>query len=156
MRYPTAIVPSAASLILAGVLAIMLTVRGQARARPTLLIAAWAAALVIAGVVAGRSGLGTLLTAAFILQVTPSLWAAYRTARPTGVAAGTWLLILGELSCWLAFGLHASDVRLVTLGCTGVTASVLMLARIYWYRERQPAALAREVGLRRNFLRSAG
>ena len=81
-------------------------------------------------VAAGRTGLGTLLTAAFILQVTPSVWTAYRTPRPTGVSAGTWLLILGELSCWLAFGLHKADPRLVTLGAIGVTASLLMLARI--------------------------
>src|SRR5262249_47529468 len=32
--------------------------------------------------------------------------------------------------CWLAFGLHKSDPRLITLGTTGVTASALMLARI--------------------------
>jgi hypothetical protein len=79
---------------------------------------------------AGRAGLGTLLTAAFILQVTPSIWTAYRTDHPTGVSRGTWLLILGELSCWTIFGLHASDPRLLTLGLTGVTASALMLHRI--------------------------
>ena len=38
-----------------------------------------------AGAVAGQAGLGALLTAAFLLQVTPSLWTAYRTARPTGI-----------------------------------------------------------------------
>jgi hypothetical protein len=81
-------------------------------------------------VLAGRAGLGTLLTAAFILQVTPSIWTAYRTDHPTGVSRGTWLLILGELSCWTIFGLHASDPRLLTLGLTGVTASALMLHRI--------------------------
>jgi hypothetical protein len=78
---------------------------------------------------AGRTGLGTLLTAAFILQVTPSIWAAYRTPRPTGVSAGTWLLIFGELTCWLAFGLHKPDPRLIALGATGVTVSALMLTR---------------------------
>ena len=80
--------------------------------------------------VAGRGGLGTLLTAAFVLQVTPSVWSAYRTARPTGISRGTWLLILGELSCWTAFGVHRSDPRLIVLGLTGVAASLLMLARI--------------------------
>jgi hypothetical protein len=40
------------------------------------------------------------------------------------------LLILGELSCWLAYGLYRSDPRLVVLGVGGVTASVLMLARV--------------------------
>jgi len=90
----------------------------------------WAVMLAAAGGLAGRTGLGTLLTVAFILQVTPSIWTAYRTARPSGISRGTWLLILGELSCWLAFGLHKSDPRLITLGTTGVTASALMLARI--------------------------
>jgi uncharacterized protein with PQ loop repeat len=88
--------------------------------------AAWFAYFALAG----RAGLGTLLTAAFILQVTPSIWTAYRTDHPTGVSRGTWLLILGELSCWTIFGLHASDPRLLTLGLTGVTASALMLHRI--------------------------
>jgi hypothetical protein len=86
--------------------------------------------LVAAYLILGRTGLGALLTAAFVVQVAPSLWTAYRTGRPTGLSAGTWLLILGELSCWLTFGLHESDPRLITLGLTGVTASALMLARI--------------------------
>ena len=94
--------------------------------------------LACAGAAAGRTGLGTLLTAAFVLQVTPSIWAAYRTARPTGSSAGTWLLILGELTCWLTFGLHTSDPRLITLGATGTTASLLMLARIRWTAAKQP------------------
>jgi uncharacterized protein with PQ loop repeat len=128
--YWTALVPSASAALLAGTLAVMLARRGQARARPAALIGGWVALLVAGLTVAGRAGLGTLLTAAFILQVTPSLWTAYRTARPTGVARGTWLLILGELSCWTIFGVHQPDPRLITLGVTGVTASVLMLARI--------------------------
>ena len=57
--------------------------------------------------------------------------AAYRTARPTGISSGTWLLILGELSCWMIFGLHTSDPRLITLGASGIIVSALMLARIH-------------------------
>ena len=129
-RYWTALVPSTSAALLAWTLAVLLTVRGQARLRPLVLISAWAAMLVTAYGVAGRTGLGTLLTAAFAVQVAPSIWTAYRTARPTGVSAGTWLLILGELTCWLTFGLHKSDPRLITLGVTGVAASALMLARI--------------------------
>ena len=120
----------------------MLTRRGQATARPAVLIAGWVTLLVAGFTVAGRAGLGALLTVAFILQVTPSLWTAYRTARLTGVAAGTWLLILGELSCWTIFGLHQSDPRLLTLGVTGVTASALMLARIRHTRRTQPLSSA--------------
>jgi hypothetical protein len=131
--YWTALATSASATLLAGALATMLARRGQARARPAVLIGAWAALLTAAFAVAGRGGLGTLLTAAFVLQVTPSLWTAYRTACPTGISRGTWILILGELSCWTAFGVHRSDPRLEVLGFTGVAASLLMLARI-----RQP------------------
>lgn len=95
------------------------------------MIGAWAILLLAAYPVVGRAGLGTLLTAAFFVQVAPSLWTAYRTARPTGISSGTWLLILGELSCWLVFGLYRSDPRLITLGVTGVVASTLILARIH-------------------------
>jgi uncharacterized protein with PQ loop repeat len=137
-RYWTALVPASSATLLAGTLAIMLALRGQAKARPTFLIGSWVALLLAGFVVAGRNGLGTLLTVAFILQVTPSIWTAYRTAHLTGVSRGTWLLILGELSCWTIFGVHKPDPRLITLGVTGVTASGLMLARIRHTRRDEP------------------
>jgi uncharacterized protein with PQ loop repeat len=137
--YWAALVPSSSATLLAGALAVMLARRGQARARPAVLIGAWAALLAAAFAVAGRAGLGTLLTAAFVLQVTPSIWTAYRTARPTGISRETWLLILGELACWTTFGVHRSDPRLMILGFTGVTASLLMLARIRRTTEIQRA-----------------
>jgi uncharacterized protein with PQ loop repeat len=140
--YWTALVPAASATLLAGTLAIMLARRGQSRARQAVLIGSWVALLVAAFTVAGRSGLGTLLTAAFVLQVTPSLWTAYRSAHLTGVARGTWLLILGELSCWTIFGVHQADPRLLTLGVTGVAASALMLARIRRTRRTQPLSSA--------------
>ncbi len=136
--YWTALVPASSATLLAGTLATMLARRGQAKARPAVLIGSWVALLVAGFTVAGRTSLGTLLTAAFIVQVTPSLWTAYRAAHPTGVARGTWLLILGELSCWTIFGVHQSDPRLITLGVTGVTASALMLARIRRTRRNEP------------------
>jgi uncharacterized protein with PQ loop repeat len=125
----TALVPASSATLLAGTLATMLARRRRTKARPTLLISAWIALLIAGFTVAGRTGLGTLLTAAFVLQVTPSIWTAYRTNPPTGVSRGTWMLILGELSCWTIFGVHKSDPRLIVLGLTGLTASILMLTR---------------------------
>ena len=139
-RYPTALIPSSSATLLAGTLAVMLTRQGQARPRPAVLISTWAAMLVAAYSLADRTGLGTLLTVAFILQVMPSIWTAYRTPRPTGVSAGTWLLIFGEVTCWLTFGLHKSDLRLIALGVAGVTASTLMLTRIHRTSTRRQAA----------------
>jgi uncharacterized protein with PQ loop repeat len=129
-HYWTALVPSISATTLAGALATILSRRVEVRPRSALAVATWTALLVAAFAVAGRVGLGTLLTGAFILQVTPSIWTAYRTQRPTGVSRGTWRLVLGELSCWLTFGLHQSDPRLIVLGCSGVAAAILMLGRI--------------------------
>jgi uncharacterized protein with PQ loop repeat len=129
-RYWTAMLPATAATVLAGAIAVILAVRGCASRRAAALIGGWASLLIAGYAVAGPAGLGTLLTGAFVVQVLPSLWTAYRTPRPTGIARGTWLLILGELACWLGFGLYQSDPRLIVLGGTGVTASLLMLARI--------------------------
>ena len=145
-HYWTALVPSSSATALAGTLAVLLCVKDRPRLRASVPIAAWAAMLVAAYLILGRTGLGALLTAAFVVQVAPSIWTAYRTERPTGLAAGTWLLILGELSCWLIFGLYKSDPRLITLGLTGVTASALMLARIRRAGRQEQASLNRLPG----------
>jgi uncharacterized protein with PQ loop repeat len=141
----TALVPSSSATLLAGTLAMMLALRGRALVRPALLIGGWVALLATGFVVAGASGLGTLLTAAFVIQVSPSIWTAYRTTRPTGISAGTWMLILGELSCWAIYGLYRSDSRLMVLGFTGITASLLMLARLYFATKPQPIVGAGEL-----------
>lgn len=142
-RYWTSLIPSSSVTLLAGVLAVMLTRRAQAKSRPAVLTGMWAALLLAACSLAGRAGLGALLTAAFVLQVTPSIWTACRTPHPTGVSAGTWLLIFGELACFLIFGLYMSDPRLIILGSCGVTASTLILARIHRTRVRPPTATTR-------------
>jgi uncharacterized protein with PQ loop repeat len=55
-RYWTALVPSSSATLLAGMLAIMLTCRGQAKRRSSALISAWAVMLITAYIVAGRIG----------------------------------------------------------------------------------------------------
>jgi hypothetical protein len=128
--YWIALVPSFCATTLATTLAMMLTLRRRARAGPALFILAWIGLLAAGYTSVGPSGLGALLTAAFIIQVTPSIWTAFRTERPSGISPGTWRLVLGELSCWTVFGIHEADPRLVILGASGVTASVLMLSRV--------------------------
>jgi uncharacterized protein with PQ loop repeat len=147
-HYWTALVPAISATTLAGALATMLSLRVEVRPRSAVAVASWSALLVAAFAVAGRVGLGTLLTGAFILQVAPSIWTAYRTQRPTGISRGTWTLILGELSCWLTFGFHESDPRLIVLGCSGATAAILMLGRIESTRrtiDRQQTPIGRVV-----------
>lgn len=149
----SALAAASAAVLLAGLLAVMLARRGQRGRRATLFIAGWSAALIVIGAVTGRIGLGTALTAAFAGQVAPSIWTAYRTAHPSGISRGTWLLILGELACWAAYGADKSDPRLITLGATGIVASILMLARTFGAAARsggggggEPVAVAQGQG----------
>ena len=94
--YWTALVPAVSASTLAGVLAVTLARRGRASLRSGLAVATWASILALSLVVAGLAGLGTLLTVAFLLQVTPSLWTAYRTPDPSGISRGTWLSSSGN------------------------------------------------------------
>jgi uncharacterized protein with PQ loop repeat len=139
----TAIVPAISATVLSGLLAVVLARRvGGVPKRPLLLTLVWAAILLTAGAAFGRTGLGSALTVAFLLQVTPSVWTVYRSRDTTGVSRGTWLLIFGELLCWGLFGIHEADPRLIVLGATGVMASVLVLARVSWLRRPGQAGVA--------------
>jgi uncharacterized protein with PQ loop repeat len=128
-HYWTALIHGGAVMIVAGALAAQLAKRGKATSAGTSLISAWSALLAIVDVGFGRASLGAVLTGAFVLQVAPSLWSAYRTRHPAGISRGTWLLILAELTCWGLYGIRSSDPRLITLGGIGVIASTLMLLR---------------------------
>ena len=127
----TALVPAISATVLPATLAVMLARRGAGfPRRPAALALVWTALLITAASLFGRAGLGTALTVAFLLQVTPSVWTAYRADHTTGISTGTWLLIFGELLCWGVFGIYESDPRLIVLGATGVAASLLVLARV--------------------------
>jgi uncharacterized protein with PQ loop repeat len=131
----TALVPAVSATLLSGLLATVLARRGGGvPKRPMMLASAWAVVLLTAAAVSGRTGLGSALAAAFAVQVTPSVWAVYRSKDTAGVSPGTWLLIFGELLCWGVFGIRQADPRLIVLGATGVVASLLVLARVSWTR----------------------
>lgn len=129
-RLWTALAPSISATLLAGILAVWLARQGELPQRAALSITGWAALLAVAGGVFGRAALGTALAASFILQTAPSVWKAYRSERVSGISAGTWLLILGELLCWGVYGTYELDPRLMVLGWTGVAASLLILTRV--------------------------
>lgn len=127
--YWTALVPVGSSATLAGILAVILAWRGRASPRTVAAVWAWISLLVVAFAAGGVIALGTLLTGAFLVQMAPSIWTAYRTSNPTGISRGTWLLVSGELACWLAYGIHQADARLMALGISGLVCTSLMLAR---------------------------
>lgn len=129
--YWFALLPSSSASLLAGVLTVMLVRRGVPARAGLGVAAAWMTLLAAVYVIAGRGPLGVVLTVAFLVQVVPSLWTAYTTPRPTGIARGTWWLVLGELACWGVFGVHQRDAPLIVLGASGIVAAALMLHRAH-------------------------
>jgi len=128
-HYWTPTISAAVVTLIAGILATELARRGRMTRTGTLLTSVWTVLLIALGTAFGRVALGAALAAAFIVQVSPSLFTAYRTRHPTGISRRTWLLILGELVCYGLYGLKTGDPRLIALGTIGTTASILMLAR---------------------------
>jgi hypothetical protein len=127
-HYWFALVPSSSAALLGGALGVMLQRRRPLPRRTARPIAGWVALLVAAATVDHRL-LGAALTGAFLLQVVPAVVTAYRTPHPTGIARGTWRLILAEVTCWTVFGAANHDGPLLVLGPTGILAALLMLHR---------------------------
>jgi hypothetical protein len=98
-RYWFALIPATSAALLGGCLGIMLNRRHTMTRRGSMTIGAWTIILGVAASV-DRRLLGATLTGAFLIQVIPAVTTAYRTRHPTGIARGTWRLILAEVSCW--------------------------------------------------------
>jgi uncharacterized protein with PQ loop repeat len=127
-HYWFALIPSTSAALLGACLGIMLNRRHTMTRRSWVIIGTWTIVLSVAASV-DRRLLGATLTGAFLIQVIPAVTTAYRTRHPTGIAPGTWRLILGELSCWVVFGTAKRDGPLIVLGTTGVISALLMLNR---------------------------
>lgn len=94
--------------------------------------------------VGGWTALGLVLGFSLVLQITPSIWTAYRTRVPSGIAAGTWWLAGFEGSLWGYYGWWYADLPIVIFAIVAVVGSTFMLARFYATRhrwERVPAAV---------------
>ena len=78
----------------------------------------------------GPVGLATLLAGTKVVQVTPQVWTAWRTARPTGISSTMWTIAVVEAALWAVYGVACGDVALVTLGAVGVVAGIAVLARV--------------------------
>lgn len=101
--------------------------------------ALWLAVIGVVGVSAGSAGVGLVLAGAYAVQVAPSVWTAYRTHAPTGVAAWTWVFVAVEAALWGVYGCAHGDPATIGFGVVGSIAAALILARKHVTRDRLPA-----------------
>jgi hypothetical protein len=93
--------------------------------------AGWGALLAMVAVGGGLDLLGVALGISIGVQLSPSVWSAYRSPDPTGVSPGTWWIGLAEAVLWGYYGLFHRDAGIITFGIVATVASALMLARYY-------------------------
>lgn len=90
--------------------------------------------MVAFGLMGGWGTLGVALGLSYGIQLTPSVWTAYRTSNPSGVSPTTWWIGLAEALLWGAFGLYHHDAGIITFAIVGSVGSGLMLLRYYTTR----------------------
>ena len=98
---------------------------------------AWAVALALVLSLGGWTILGIALGGSVAIQVTPSVWSAFRTPAPRGVSPGTWVIVVIEAGLWGFYGAYHVDPGILTFSITTMLAGALILARYAATRHRR-------------------
>lgn len=138
-------VPATALVTVAYVMTFGFLVRAGVAVRTAVLAgAAWGAVLTIVGLAGGWASLGIVLGLSYGVQAAPSVWAAYRTSTPRGIAPGTWVIGFAEGLMWGYYGWWYGDVPLMLFAVVATVTSVAVLARYAATRHRWVDAVAVE------------
>ena len=78
-------------------------------------VASWVVLLVAVAMFGGWTALGFVLGFSYAVQITPTLYAAYRSRVPTGIAPARWAMVMCETSFWMFYG-SAAPVEHPDLG----------------------------------------
>jgi len=84
---------------------------------PALLFGGWEAA-------------GLAIGLSYGIQLSPAVFAAYRTRDLAGVSPGTWMISLAEALLWLAYGAIIADAALLAGGTVGTVMAAAILMRL--------------------------
>ena len=138
---------SGAMVVAYSIVAGQLLVRRVAWRRAATAAAGWALVLGIAvavGAVTGVTVLGFALAIGSVAQLVPAVWAAWRDPAPAGVSAGTWTIMLVEISLWGVYGAANGDLAVTMFGVLGSAAAASMLLR-RWLTRDAVAAMTRSL-----------
>lgn len=98
---------------------------------------AWLAVLLAARWAGGPSAIAALLAVAYLVQLSPAVWTAFRCSDPYGISPTTWILRLAESLLWGSYGVLEADVPLQVFGVIGTAESTAILLRVAWVRRRR-------------------
>jgi uncharacterized protein with PQ loop repeat len=88
----------------------------------------WLTVLLLAGVVAGKNGLGLVLAVSVLVANLPQLWLAYKESNLTDLSLGTWSISTIEGLIWLSYALLRQDVAIIVSAFFQAMTSGLIVA----------------------------
>jgi uncharacterized protein with PQ loop repeat len=96
--------------------------------------ALWSATLLLALLVTPvlPTAFATVLGASVLWYVTPAALTAWRSADVSGIAAGTWLLLLADGLVAGAYGVLADVPAYLVYAVTAALGAMAVLARLWW------------------------
>src|SRR4029079_15137360 len=68
------------------------------------------------GRVGGWTALGFVLGFSYAIQITPTIYSAYRSHVPTRIAPARWLMVMGETSLWMFYGFARHEPSIAIFG----------------------------------------
>ncbi|MCL4303793.1 MAG: hypothetical protein KJ077_49375 [Anaerolineae bacterium] len=88
----------------------------------------WFMVLLLAGVVAGKNGLGLVLAISVLVANIPQLWLAYKENNLTDLSLGTWAISTMEGLIWLTYSLLRQDIAIIVSAFFQAMTSGLIVA----------------------------
>jgi hypothetical protein len=124
------VLPEACLMLVANaVLATMLVRLGSTCRRAAMAAATWAAAIATVFVAGGAGALAGLLGFGYTVQAVPSVWTAYRTHVPSGIAPLRWWLLGAEGLLWGVYAVQHRDPAIISFACVSVCAATAIVLR---------------------------
>jgi uncharacterized protein with PQ loop repeat len=91
----------------------------------------WLGVLLLAGMLAGKNGLGVMLPISVLAANLPQLWVAYRERDLTDLSLGTWALSITDGLVWGIYALIQNDLSIMTYGIFQlITGGVIVLLKL--------------------------
>ena len=88
----------------------------------------WFGVMLLAGVIAGKNGLGMVLPISLLIANIPQLWVAYKEGNLADLSLGTWLLSVADGVVWGVYSLIQQDVSIMVNAFFQLTTSVMIVA----------------------------
>jgi uncharacterized protein with PQ loop repeat len=88
----------------------------------------WFTVLLLAGVVAGKNGLGLVLAISVLVANVPQLWLAHKENNLTDLSLGTWSISTIEGLIWLTYALLRQDIAIIVSAFFQALTSGLIVA----------------------------